>query len=130
MHRFLPMFYKPEVAHNGRTDISPQSVATDCASGADTPLKMRSVRASFGYATVTCAALGYQTRGRRYEFFLRRSSISYKVAGASRAESCRGATTVLTSFCNERVSLLTRPRDERRSVMNESHFTNAVAGHT
>jgi hypothetical protein len=69
MHRFLPMFYKPEVAHNGRTDISPQSVATDCASGADTPLKMRSVRASFGYAIVTCAALGYQTRGRRYEFF-------------------------------------------------------------
>jgi len=48
MHRFLPMFYKPEVAHNGRTDISPQSVATDCASGADTPLKSRRYEFFFG----------------------------------------------------------------------------------
>jgi hypothetical protein len=38
MHRFLPMFYRPEVTRHGRIDISLQSVATDCA-GADTPLQ-------------------------------------------------------------------------------------------
>jgi len=69
MHRFLPMFYRPEVTHNGGTDISPQSVATDCDSGADTPLKNEKSQSVLRYATVTCAALGYQTRVSRCEFF-------------------------------------------------------------
>src|SRR5262249_6151038 len=88
-------------------------------------------RTSFGFATATCAGHGATRRVSRAANSYSLSSISYKKWLLLPATIlCRRASTVLTSFCNERVSLLAHPRDERRVVMNESHFTNEVAAAT
>src|SRR5262249_48259805 len=72
MHRFLPMFYRPEVTPNGRTDISSQPVAPDCAPGADTPFKNEKSQRVLRMCKRNMRGIGLPDARRAPRIFLRR----------------------------------------------------------